>query len=450
MLKNQKTVSEFLGDEYTEYAKYVIEQRAIPSLIDGLKPTQRKILHICNKVWPNGTGKPMKVFQIGGRIAAEAYYHHGDASLQGSVVTLAQDFKNNLPLLDRDGQFGDLRSPEAAAPRYIGVNMSKNFKKVYKDFELLSPQYEEGNEIEPKFFLPIIPMVLVNGANGIAVGYNTIILNRDINEVIKSCLMWLEGKKLPKHMTPSLNVFKGKWTQDKEIPNKWYAEGIFEKVNTSTVRVTELPPSMSYEKWEDHLKKLMDARRITDYVDNSVGLEVDYTIKFTRENLADLDDEALKKLLKLVDSETEFYNTLDEHGKLKIFQNTKDIFDYFMTFRLDFYKKRKDYMISTIERELQILSNRVRFIKMIIDEELIVNKKTKDVLIKELSKLKFDLIEDSYEYLLRMPISSLTKEMYEKLVQDEKDKKKELIETKKLVPTEMYKEDLLTLQKELK
>lgn len=450
MLKNEKSITEFLDQEYIEYGKYVIEQRAIPSLIDGLKPTQRKIMHICNRVWPASGGKPMKVFQIAGRIASEAYYHHGDGSLQGSIVTLGQDFKNNIPLLAKDGQFGDLRSPEAGAARYIGVSLSKNFRKVYKDFELLTPQFEEGNEIEPKWFLPIIPVVLVNGASGIAVGYNTIILNRNVNDVIKTCLSWLEDKKIPKYLTPSLNDFRGKFYQDTEILNKWYAEGLFEKTNTSTVVVTELPPSMTYDKWHDLLDKLIESKDITDWINNSKGLEVNYTIKFTRATLDSLDDDGIKKLLKLIDSETEFYNTLDEFGKLKIFQNTKEIFDYFMEFRLRFYQKRKDYMIKTLEHDLQVLSNKARFIKLIIEDELIINKKTKDKLNQELTKLKFDLIEESYDYLLRMAISSLTKEVYEKILQDEKDKKAELIETKKLQPKEMYKKDLIYLQQELK
>ena len=297
---------------------------------------------------------------------------------------------------------------------------------------------------------------MVNGATGIAVGYNTMFLNRDVFDVIKICLDWLDNKKVPKYLTPSLKsitgetVFKGKYVQDSELPNKWYAEGLIDRVNTSTVRVTELPPSMTYEKFDDLLVKLYDSKEIADYTDNSQGLEVDYTIKFTRENLADLDEAGLKKLLKLVDSETEFYNTLDEHGKLKIFQNTKDIIDYFMNFRLSFYQKRKDYMIGVIERELVLFSNRAKFIKLIIEDKLIVAKKPKDKLIAEIEKLKFDLIDGNYDYLLRMPISSLTKEVYEKLLQDEKDKKIELVETKKLQPREMYKKDLLHLQQDLK
>lgn len=446
MLQLEKSITQFLDQEYTEYGMYVIEQRAIPSLIDGLKPTQRKILHVCNRIWSNSSAKPMKVFQLAGRTSSETFYHHGDMS--GSIINLAQDFKNNLPLLERDGQFGDLRSPEAGAPRYIGVSLSKNFKKIYKDFELLTPQFEEGNEIEPKWFLPVIPLVLVNGANGIAVGYNTIILTRNVNDVIKACINWLDGKKIPSHITPHLDVFKGKYYQDKEIENKWYVEGIFERVNTSTVRITELPPSMTFENWEKHLQKLIDKKDIVDYTDDSKD-SVDYIIKFTRENLNSLTDEELKKMLKLVDTETEFYNTLDEHGKLKIFKNVKEIVDYFMNFRLKFYQKRKDFVIASLQRELIQLSNRARFIKMIIEDELVINKKAKEKLVQELTKLKFDTLEDSYDYLLRMPIGNLTKELYEKLLNDEKGKKTELVDTKKLKPEDMFKEDLLQLQQDV-
>jgi DNA topoisomerase-2 len=446
MLKLEKSVTQFLDQEYVEYAMYVIEQRAIPSIIDGLKPTQRKILYSCNKIWGNSSGKAMKVFQLAGKTSSDTFYHHGDMS--GSIINLAQDFKNNLPLLERDGQFGDLRSPEAGAPRYIGVSLSKNFKKIYKDFELLTPQYEEGNEIEPNWFLPVIPLVLVNGANGIAVGYNTIILTRNVNDIIKACLNWLDGKKIPTTITPSLEVFRGKYYQDKEIENKWYAEGIFERLNTSTVQITELPPSMTFENFEKHLEKLIDKKDIVDYIDQSKD-SPDYTIKFTRERLASVNDIELKKMLKLVDSETEFYNTLDEYGKLKIFKNVKEIIEYFMTFRLGFYQKRKDFIINALQKDVILLSNRSRFIKMIIYDELIINKKAKEKLVQELTKEKFELVDDSYDYLLRMAIGNLTKELYEKMLQDEKDKKIELIETKKLKPEEMFKQDLLQLQQDI-
>ena len=169
----EKTVTEYLDQDYGNYAKYVIEHRAIPSVIDGFKPTQRKIIYIAAKVWKGNSDKPLKIFQLGGKVASDANYHHGDASLSSAIIGMAQSFKNSMPLLEEIGQFGSLRSPEAGAPRYISTKLNSNFKLLYKDFELLESRYEEGIEIEPDFFLPIIPTVLLNGSSGIAVGFAT-------------------------------------------------------------------------------------------------------------------------------------------------------------------------------------------------------------------------------------------------------------------------------------
>jgi DNA topoisomerase-2 len=174
---NNKTVTEYLDQDYAMYGMYTLENRAIPSVIYGFKPTQRKIIFIADKVWKGSNDKPLKIFQLGGRIAADAHYHHGDGSLNGAIIGMAQSFKNSLPLLDEVGQFGSLRSPEAGAPRYISTKLTPNFRLLYKDFEILEDQYEDGEKIEPKFFLPIIPTILLNGSSGIAVGFSTNILS---------------------------------------------------------------------------------------------------------------------------------------------------------------------------------------------------------------------------------------------------------------------------------
>ena len=114
-METKRTVTEFFDREYLEYAKYVVENRAIPNVIDGLKPTQRKVVFVANKIWKTGKEKPMKLFQLGGRVAADAFYHHGNTSLESSMVGMAQKFKNSLPLLEGIGQFGSLRSPSAGA-----------------------------------------------------------------------------------------------------------------------------------------------------------------------------------------------------------------------------------------------------------------------------------------------------------------------------------------------
>jgi DNA gyrase/topoisomerase IV subunit A len=447
-MTTEKSISEFLSDEYKEFAMYVIEGRAIPSVIDGFKPTQRKIIHIANQIWRTGSEKTLKVFQLSGKVASDCFYHHGDASLSNAIITMAQRFKNNAPLLEEEGQFGSLRSPQPGAPRYIGTKLSENFKLIYKDFELLKFKEEEGEVIEPEYFLPIVPTVLLNGSSGIAVGFASNILNRDIKSIIDACVKVLAGKE-PGEVKPSLNGFTGEYIQDKENNKRWIIRGKFTRANTTTVKISELPPSMTYEKYEDILDKLVDDKVIVSYDDNCKD-NIDYTIKFTRSDLDKLDDEKLVKLLKLEESSTEIFSTLDEYGKLMIFENTSDIIKYFVDFRLKYYHKRKQFLLDKMNRELKILSNRGRFIKAIIDGKLKVNNVAKSIIIEGIEAMGLDKIDDSYDYLLRMPIYSLTKEMYEKIKEDFVAKKEEIKVLEATNPKDMYLLDLSELKKKFK
>jgi len=447
-MMTEKTISDFLSNEYKEFAMYSIEGRAIPSVVDGFKPTQRKIIHISNQIWRNGTEKNIKVFQLAGKVASDAFYHHGNTSLENAIVTMAQKFKNNAPLLEEDGQFGSLRSPQPGAARYIGTKLSENFRLIYKDFDLLDYKEEEGESIEPKYFLPIIPTVLLNGSSGIAVGFASNVLNRDIKSIIDSCVRVIEGKKLSS-IKPSLNEFTGEFIQDKENPKRWIIRGRFQKVNTSTVKISELPPSMTYEKYEEILDKLVDNKDIVSYDDNCKD-NVDYTIKFNRASLESLDDTALIKLLKLEESSTEIFTTLDEYGKLKIFETSEEIIEYFTKFRLAYYNVRKQHTLDKLNKDLKILSNRGRFIKAILDEKLKINNVSKTEIVVGIENLGLEKIDDSFDYLLRMPIYSLTKELFEKMKQDFTAKKEEIKILEDTDPKDMYLLDLSELKKKFK
>ena len=444
----EKTITEFLSDEYKEFAMYSIEGRAMPSVIDGFKPTQRKIIHISSQIWKTGSEKTKKVFQLAGVVADQAYYHHGNASLENAIITMAQKFKNNAPLLEEEGQFGSLRSPQPGAARYIGTRLNENFKLIYKDFELLNYKEEEGEQIEPEFFLPIIPTILLNGSSGIAVGFASNILNRNAAELIDSCVKVLNGKKI-KNITPSLSEFTGDFIQDIENNKRWIIRGKFDRVNTSTVKITELPPSMTYEKYEDHLDGLCDLKKIVSYEDNCKD-DINYTLKFTRSDLSELDDEKLIKLLKLEESSTEIFSTLDERGKLKIFETCEDIVEYFTNFRLTYYHKRKSFLLDKLDKELKILSNRGRFIKAILDGKLLINNVSKIEIVNQIENMGLDKIDDSYDYLLRMPIYSLTKELFEKLKADFSTKKEEIKKLEATDPKDMYISDLSELKKKFK
>lgn len=447
-MNKEKTISEFLSEEYKDFALYTVESRAIPSVIDGFKPTQRKVLFISNQTWKTGAEKPLKVFQLAGKIANEAYYHHGPASLESAIITMAQSFKNNMPLLDEIGQFGSLRSPEPGAARYIGTKLNNNFRHLYKDFELLNYKEEEGEVIEPNYFLPIIPTVLINGSSGIAVGFSSNILNRDPKQVIDSCLCLLSGKKIS-DVKPHNNFFFGEYVQDIENIKKWFIRGKLQIINTSTVKVEELPPSMTFEKYEAILDALVDNKTIVSYDDNCKD-KIDYTIKFTRESLVQLDEEKLMKLLKLEESSTEIFTTLDETGKLKIFESSSEIIEYFVKFRLDYYFKRKEFILNKLRNDLKVLFNKGKFIKSILENKLEIKNQPKSEIIINIENLSIEKIDDSYDYLLRLPIYSLTKELYDKLKEDYKYKKVEIEAVEKTDPKDMYKKDLNELKKKIK
>lgn len=443
-----RTIDNFLDVDQRQFAQSVVEDRAIPSCIDGLKPVQRKIVYIANKLWKNGNEKPMKVFQLGGHVSSLALYAHGDASLNKAISLMGTTYKNSLPLLEGIGQYGSLRVPEMGAPRYIGTKLSSNFRLLYKDFELLESKMEEGIPVEPNFFLPIIPTVLLNGSSGIAVGYSTNILNRNPIDLIDACLDFLKGKKV-KELKPWFSEFDGVFTRDKENPNRWIVSGKYVVVNTTTVKVTELPPSVTFEKYEEYLDGLCEKKTIADY-DNNSSSNVCYTLKFTRADLKNLIElDKLEGVLKVNGSETENIVTIDENGKLLVFDKAENIIPYFCKFRLSWYEKRKKYLIDKLESELMTITNKARFIKSIIDKKLKVNNVPKAEVVKWLSDNKFDKMNSSYDYLTNMGIYNLTKEKFEELLKQKDEKNAELINMRKRVPLDMYADDLKALKKEL-
>ena len=448
-MKSNRTVTSFFDKEYLEYARYVVENRAIPSCIDGLKPTQRKVVYIANKIWKTGNEKPMKLFQLAGRVAAEAFYHHGNTSLESSMVGMAQKFKNSLPLLEGVGQFGSLRSPAAGAPRYISAKLHPNFRLLYQDFDLLENKIEEGEKIEPAFFLPIVPTVILNGTSGIAVGFATNILNRNPKDVIDSCISILNNKRM-KVLAPWIQEFKGTFTRDLENPKTWKIKGRHQVINTTTVKITSIPPNYTYERYEEILNLLLEKGIITSYDDNS-SETIEYTLKFKRSILNDLVSKGkLDNALRLNTQETENLTTIDENGELKIFDKAEDIVKHFVGVRLEWYQTRKDYLINKTEKQLALVTNKARFIKDIIDGKLKINNVPKDKIIAYLKTNNYDTVHGSYDYLLSMAIHSLTKERYEKLLQEKEGCIIALKTLKATDPKEMYLTDLKKLKASIK
>ena len=442
----ERTVTDFFDNELRDYALYTVQNRAIPSLIDGFKPSQRKIAHTANQVWKTGKEKPMKVFQLGGLAASMTMFHHG--SLDATIIGMTQNFKNSMPIFQGIGQFGSLRSPEAGAPRYVGVKFNENFRQLYQDFDLCESQEEEGEKIEPRFFLPIIPTVLLNGGSGIAVGFATNILNRHPVDLIKACLSVLKGKECPE-IKPWINGFTGQFERAADNPKSWIVSGNFRVKNTSTVEVTEIPPGFTYEKYEALLEKLIEKGDLVSYDDHSSETP-HYVLKFKRADLAKMvKRNRLPALLKIKERTGENYTTLDEHGMLKIFEKPEEIVEYFVNFRLKYYDLRKKNNIKRLEKELRVADNKARFIEEILAGRLVINNRPKKAIEEDLKAMNFDRESGSYNYLLNMAIHSLTKEKAEELRKIKKVKEAELEAAKKTTPEKMYETDLKTLLKKV-
>lgn len=441
-----RKVEDFFDNEYRDYAVYTISNRAIPSVVDGFKPSQRKIAYAANRLWKTGNEKPMKVFQLGGQAAAISFFHHG--SLDGTIIGMTQDFKNSMPIFQGIGQFGSLRSPEAGAPRYVGVKFNENFKLLYKDFELTTPKYEEGEEIEPQFFLPIIPTVLLNGGSGIAVGFATNILNRHPLDLIDACVDALDGKPV-RDLRPWIRGFHGTFERSPDSPRSWSIKGIHIVKNTSTVEVTEIPPSFTYEKYESYLDGLVEKGILSSYDDHSSD-RVNYILKFPRTTLAEyLKKDKLGDLLKMREGEGENLTTLDEHGKLKVFERAEEIVKYFVELRLGYYGKRKARLLAELTRQLEVLDAKSRFIDAIIGGRIVVANEKKPDLIKSIEKEGIQKQDSSYDFLLSMPIWSLTYEKYVELQKKLSEVTKERDVVSKTSPEDFYRQDLKDLRKQV-
>jgi hypothetical protein len=279
-------------------------------------------------------------------------------------------------------------------------------------------------------------------------GFATNILNRDPHSLISACLKELDDKKY-EDPAPWIFGYTGECVKHPDSDNSWIFKGICQIANTSTVKITELPPSITYEKYDSHLNDLEDRKVITGY-DNNCKSDINYTLKFNRAQLSELQKkDKLSRLLKLEEKQSENFTVLDEFGKLKIFRSATEIIQYFVKFRLKFYHKRKEYLINRISEELRLISNRARFIQMIIKGKLKVNNVPKKEIIQNLENEKFDLIDGSYNYLLSMQISSLTREKFEELMKLEDQKKKELEQIRLLDPKDMYRDDLKELKKSI-
>ena len=440
------TVKDFYINEFVDYASYSTI-RMIGSVIDGMKNSHRKI--ICT-VLDKKIKNDIKVSQLNSLVATYTEYLHGDCS--GVISGMAQFYagSNNLPLLAAEGNFGNRFKNAPSAPRYIFTyGKSILFDLINKeDDNIIEFQYFEGNRIEPKYYLPSLPLLIINGSSGISSGFKQSILPRDPKTVKKYLEKRLQtkGTKPTSQFKPSFNGFNGSVIKGDKT-NQWKIVGTIKRVNTTTVDITEIPVGVELSKYISILDTLKDNDFIKSYKDLSDKNTFKFTLKFQRNVLSNLTDEELLDKLKLVKIETEIYTTLDENGKIKIFKTVQDMFDYYYDFKLLKLKERKQYLIGKYKKDIEIDNSKYIFIKSIIDGKLVINKRPIADIEKDLNTIKGIIkIDDNYNYLLNMGIGNLTKDNMDKLNKRIKDKKQQLKDLKQKSVEDLWLDELSKLK----
>ena len=451
---NDKLVKDFYKEDVPAYASGD-NIRKIASYVDGLKLSARKLVYTMLEKYPNPNIKT-KTAQFANVTAAFTNYNQGENNLGGVTDTLAQDFcgTNNYPLFIGKGNFGNRLDDLCAATRYTFVSASKILKVLFneKDNVIVGNQMYEGDKIEPLYYVPVVSTLFLNGSNGISTGFRQVILPRNINDVIDYIQKKINGTAKPKtKLLPYWKNFKGSCRITEN--GSYEVIGCIEQVNMTTYKITELPVYASYASYCKFLDKLEESGTIQSWKDlcdpttNELLFEVRTTREFTRkhDNL-----ESLLREFHLVKPITEQYNCIDENNRVREFTSIQEILDAYIEIRLKYYNLRKDYLLKSLEDSLKKLSSKYLFIKAIVDKTLVVSNKKKDEIVKQLEKMpKICKINDSYDYLLAMPIHSLTKEKLEELKKQIEDAKAEYKQIKETSIQTMWTNDLHELKKVL-
>ena len=395
--------SDFINQEYILFSKADCE-RSIPHIMDGFKPSQRKVLFSCFK---RKLKDEIKVAQLAGYIGEHSAYHHGEASLHTTVINMAQSFvgSNNVNLLTPSGQFGTRRmgGKDAASPRYIFTMLEKVTRAIFHpdDDELLNYLSDDGESIEPTFYMPVIPMVLVNGSDGIGTGWSSKIPNYNPRQIISNIRNLINGESL-EEMHPYYSGFKGEITPDAQA-GKYSCRGVIERMDDNTLVISELPIRSWTQDCKNFLEKMLvssdksaDAE-IKDFTENHTDTTVNFTITAATEKIdawEKLPKGGLYAKFKLISSmSTTNMNLYDVDKKIMKHTKPEGILKTFFEKRMEFYIKRKQLLVKNLRKEQSMLSNKARFVEEVCSVDLVVSNRKKIELLEDLKSRGYDLFD---------------------------------------------------------
>lgn len=490
-------ISDFINKELILFSM-ADNVRSIPSVLDGFKPGQRKVLFGCFK---RNLKSEIKVAQLAGYVSEHTGYHHGEQSLVQTIIGLAQNFigSNNLNLLKPNGAFGTRAAggKDFSAARYIFTEINEITRQIFNplDNPLLTYVQEDEQTVEPEWYLPIIPMLLVNGTEGIGTGWSTNIPSYDPKDLVLNIKKLMNGEEL-EEMFPWYRGWEG--DIEKVSREKFKVSGRIEQIDESTIEISEIP----IKTWTNNVKEFLlsglGSEKVKPWIkdmEEQHGMNIRFVIKLSKEEMTKSLQIGLLERFKLISS-INLTNMVafDPLGKIKKYESSLEILKDFYYVRLEYYQRRKDFMTDELQNQLKRLTEQARFIKLIIDREISVSNKKRKDLVEILQKHKFtrfnkkgkpikenddlfmaedddaeieadetnadisqlnagqneedeeenrpETVYSQYDYLLGMSLWSLTRERYEKLLKQRDDKEGELNQLLRLSAKDLWNDDL--------
>ena len=443
----------FFNKEMVHFSVYDCE-RSIPNMVDGLKTSLRKILYSAFK---RKLTHEIKVAQFSGYVSEHSAYHHGEASLNGAIVNMAQNYvgSNNLNLLVPNGQFGTRLKggDDSASERYIFTYLNPITRVVFPEADDAVLHYldDDGQLVEPEYYVPIIPFALVNGISGIGTGfscnipsYNPIELVRYLKYKLANNVDAIAGMDF----MPYFEGFKGTICPTSDT-GKYMIKGVYEKTGTDQIVITELPIgtwTMNYLTFLEELcdggggssgksKKKNDGS-VRDFVNMSTEVLVHITLHFGKGRLADLEADVdkttglngVEKLLKLSTTVgISNMNMFNAKIQLHKYRDVREVIDAFYVVRMNMYEKRKCAMVRAMETKVREMSNRARFIQEVVENTIDLRKMADDEATDAmLLAKKYDKQDEKYDYLTHMPMHNMNKQRVQKILKEKEEVVKEL------------------------
>jgi len=458
----------FINKDLIHFSNRNLE-RAIPHICDGLKESTRKILFTCLK--RNLSNNEIKVAQLAGSVSENTAYHHGENSLQEAIIGMAQIFvgTNNINLLQPNGQFGTRISggQDSSSPRYIHTLLSKLTKLIFRDEDNAVLNYldEDGLSIEPEYYIPIIPMVLVNGGIGIGTGYSTNIPQFNPNDIIdiymnimnkidsnigkilntddiEKSLAMIEEIEI-EELTPYYLGFKGEIIKNDK--GNYISNGIYKWNDNSTIEISELPVGSWTENYKEYLEQLLinNNKYLKSFENHYTAKNVKFILKMN--DGVKKDELDVKNEFNLTSPKNLSLNNMhlfSVKGAIKKYNTTTEIIKEWTQTRLHKYYERKEKQLIILNEEYDIISAKIRFITDIIAGNIIImNIKMKEIE-EQMEKAEYYKHNDSYDYLLKMPISQLTLEKKENLEKEVAKLKNKIDELKEMSIIKIWQNEL--------